>query len=99
MLAMLPALLEQLRHDAGPARLVTGPDASAVVAVEIFIKKRIVFPIGICLKLRLAAKNRASSLRILQKGAREPVREIHGHFPQSFHLSGPFRTFHFEVIA
>ena len=61
MPAVIPALLYQLRHQAGPAGLVAGTDPRAVIAMEIFIEKRVVFPVGIGLEFFGAAVKRPAA--------------------------------------
>ena len=41
---------DQLRDDPGPARLVAGSEACAIVTVEIFVEQDVVFPLRIGLK-------------------------------------------------
>src|SRR5688572_10784549 len=47
---LLPALLQELGDEARPARLVTGADAGAVVAVEVLVEQDEVAPVGIALE-------------------------------------------------
>src|SRR5437773_10342354 len=44
------ALLDELGHQRGPARLVTGADTGAVVAVEILGKLDVIAPMGVGLE-------------------------------------------------
>ena len=44
------APVDQLGDQGGPSGLVAGAQARAVVAVEVFIKRNVVAPVGIGLK-------------------------------------------------
>jgi len=43
--------LDYFRHDTGPARLVAGAKAGAVVAVEILVEQDMVAPVRVVLEL------------------------------------------------
>ena len=43
--------LDQSRHHTGPTGLMTGADAGAVVAVEIFLEQQMIPPVRIRLEL------------------------------------------------
>ena len=43
--------MKKLRHQAGPAGLVIGPQPRSVVAVEIFVKQHQIPPMGIVLQI------------------------------------------------
>lgn len=48
---LFTALLEELRDQSRPTRLVTGANAGTVVSVKVFVERNQVAPIGIGLKL------------------------------------------------
>ena len=49
---------DQLRDDAGPARLVAGSQTRAVVSVEIFVEQDVILPLRIGLKFLRASVHR-----------------------------------------
>ena len=63
----LPALLQQLRHEPGPTRLMAGADARTVVAVEVFVEQHQVAPVRIRLIARVAAVHRPLAVGIPQE--------------------------------
>ena len=48
--ALFATLLQEFGHQRGPTRLVTGADAGAVIAVEIFVEQDQITPMRIVLK-------------------------------------------------
>ena len=52
MITLLPAfgLLEQLRNQSGPTRLMAGTDAPACIAVEILVEQRVITPLRVGLE-------------------------------------------------
>src|SRR5258705_12594153 len=58
----LSVLLHQLRNERGPAGLMTGADAGAVVAVEVFVEGDQVAPMRIFLEFFCAAEDRPAAL-------------------------------------
>src|SRR5215472_1177850 len=63
----MPKDFDQRRHQPGPAGLVTGADAGAVVAMEIFVEQQVIPPVGIALELFGAAEHRPPPILIAQK--------------------------------
>jgi hypothetical protein len=63
------ALLDQFRHQAGPA-LVAGAQAASVLSMEILIEKQTILPQGIVLKLSAGSMGRPPALFIAEKKAR-----------------------------
>ena len=59
----IATLLQEFRNQTGPARLVTGADAGAVIAVEVFVEGNEIAPIRIRLKFLDAAKHRPTLRR------------------------------------
>ena len=62
---------EQQRHGAGPAGLVAGADAGAVVAVEVLVEQQQVAPVGIGLELLGPAEHGAAPVRVARERARQ----------------------------
>ena len=67
MASLLPRLLNQLRHQSRPARLVTCADAGSVVSMEVFVEGNRVSPEGIFLELGGASEDRASPGLVAEK--------------------------------
>ena len=67
--ALPPRLLNQFRYQSRPACLVTRADASAVVAVEVFVEENRISPEGIFLKLVGASEDGASPGLVTEKDA------------------------------
>ena len=62
---------QQLRDEAGPARLMRGTDAAAGVAVEVLVEGDQIAPVRIVLEQVLVPEDRASALLVPQKDARQ----------------------------
>src|SRR5262249_30518335 len=63
----VPEEFDQLRDDTGPARLVAGSKARPIVAVEIFVKQDVIFPLWIGLKFLRTSVHRPPARAISQK--------------------------------
>src|SRR5262249_28618955 len=69
----LPRLLNQLRHQSRPSRLMTGPDAGPVVPVKILIEEYVIAPMRIVLQSLCSAEHRTFSFGVLEKNVRQTV--------------------------
>ena len=58
---------DQLRDDTGPARLVAGSKARAIVTVEIFVEQDVIFPLRIGLKFLRTSVHRPPARSVSQK--------------------------------
>ena len=58
---------DQLGDDTGPARLVAGSKARAIVTVEIFVEQDVIFPLRIGLKFLRTSVHRPPARPISQK--------------------------------
>src|SRR5262245_37592528 len=76
------ALLKELGDQPGPAGLMAGAEAGAVVAVEVFVEPDEIPPVRVGLKLGDAAVHRPSPIRSAQEDARQASREIGRDVPQ-----------------
>ena len=65
----LQACMDEAGDDAGPSGLVTGAEAGAVVAVEVFVEPDVVSEIGIILEFFNSAKNGPAAVVIAEKDA------------------------------
>ena len=96
---LLSILLNQFRNQRGPAGLVAGADAGAVVAMKVFVKRDQVAPVGIFLEFFRAAEDRAPAMFILQKYSRQALGDFSGDLPQVQVDARAGRVFDFEIIA
>src|SRR5215467_14087637 len=72
----------QLRDDPGPACLVAGAKARAIVTVEIFVEQDVIFPLRIGLKFLCTAVHRPPARPISQKDPGEPIGDVPSHLKQ-----------------
>src|SRR5262245_11403816 len=85
--------------DAGPAGLMTGTEASTVVAVKVFVERQVIAPVRVLLKLAGASVDRPPTLVVAQKDAGQAARELLGDLIQGQVPAGARRTFDGEIIA
>src|SRR5919201_2172477 len=72
----LSALLQQLRHQSRPPRLVIGADAGSVVPVEVLVEEQVVAEVRVALHLLRLAEGRTVAIRILEEDRGEPSRDL-----------------------
>src|SRR5882724_6234345 len=80
---LLPALGEQLGDHPRPARLVAGPEARPVVAMEVLVEERHVAPVRIALELLGAARAGPPAVGPDEEEAVQAPRDLRGHVPQA----------------
>src|SRR5262252_7181000 len=71
------------RNDPGPASLVTGAEAGAIVAVEILVEEEIVAPMRIFLELPGSAVDRSIPVLVSEEDARKPSCNLLRHLIES----------------
>src|SRR5712692_8329823 len=71
----LPALLQELRDEPRPARLVAGADAGAVVAVEVLVERDQAAPVRVALEDLRAAVDGTAPVGAGQEEPAEPPRQ------------------------
>src|SRR4029453_17355029 len=86
------ALLDELGHQPGPARLVVGPDAGAVVAVEVLVEEDEVAPVGIALEAFGRSVDGAPAVAATQEQVGEAPRQLGAHLPQVQQPTGAGRA-------
>ena len=59
---VLTLLLDQLRHETCPTCLMARADASASIAVEIFMEGDVIAPVRVILECFVSSKNSAASI-------------------------------------
>ncbi len=69
-------LLQQFGDKRRPARLVTGTQARASVAMKVLMEQQVVTEIGVGLKHLVRAKHRSVTMGITQKDVRQPARDL-----------------------
>src|SRR5215472_13406144 len=80
--ALYPGLLQEFGDQAGPASLVIGADAGAVVAVEVFVEEDEVAPVGIILEKIEAAGDRTATIFAANEDVAKSLREVTGDLPK-----------------
>ena len=69
-------LLDELGDEAGPAGLVGCAQARAAVAVEKFVKQKVILEIRICVKERIIAEAGAAAVIVRQKKVDQPASQL-----------------------
>src|SRR5271170_2636076 len=81
----LPApFIDQVRRQRGPAGLVAGAEARAIVTVEMLVEQDGIAPMRIVLKLLRAAEDRPASRAIALENSDQPLGDGSGQIVQSF---------------
>src|SRR5262249_54761878 len=91
--------LDQPGHQSCPAGLVTGPEASAVVSVEVFVETNVVLPMRVVLELLGATVHWPPSRGVASENFDEPLRQFLSDLEQRQQLAGTDRALHPEVIS
>src|SRR5262245_59299280 len=91
--------LEQLRHQAGPASLVAGPQPGAIVAMEIFIEQDMIAPVRVGLKCDGPAVDGPPPLVVSEEDPREPPANVHAHLEEVHQTARPRWTFDGKGVA
>src|SRR5712692_10107818 len=98
-LFLFSTLLQQLRDQAGPASLVAGTDAGAVVTMKILVEEDEILPVRVALKLLRATVDRSPTVRAVQKDARETAGEFCRDLPQGHLLTRAGRAFYLVAVT
>ena len=98
-LTSLATLLQEFRHQPGPAGLMTGANAGPVVAVEILVEKHQVSPVRVRLKLLGTAVYRPAIVFIRQENPGQTPREFCRDIPQRHHPAGASGKLYLVVVA
>src|ERR1700687_1827969 len=99
LLDVLAALFNQFCDQAGPAGLMAGAEAGAVVAMKIFVEKDEVAPVRIALKAVGAAGYGPAATRIAKKNMNKPPGDFRSYLPEIGFGAGIGRAVHFEIFA
>src|SRR5258708_30557242 len=92
--ALLPALLQQLRDQGCPTRLMARAQPGRGVPVEILMEQDVVAEIRVGLKLFVAAENRPPAICATDEDARQPARQLRRGVAEIHPASRPRRKFH-----
>ena len=84
---MLPLLLDELRYQPCPTRLVAGAKPSGMITVKVFVKRDVIAPVRIILEDLLSAEDRSAAIAITAEYIDQPVREIVGNLLQREELA------------
>lgn len=87
------------RNQPRPSGLMTGADAAAGIAVEVFVEQHVVLKQRIDLAPRMVIENWSLAVLVGEKDAREPAAQFVGDVVQAQELSRARRTFHGEIAA
>src|SRR5262249_17282780 len=91
--------LDQLRHQPRPPGLVARPEPSAVVTVEILVKKDEIAPVGIRPEPLDAPVSGALPLLVTEEDPGEAPGNLHAHLEEVHHPAGSRRALDQEVVA
>src|SRR5579864_3004230 len=91
--------LDQLCHNACPSGLVTRPESSPIVAVEILIEEDVVLPLRIGLEFIGGAVDRSSSGLVAEEDFGQPVSNLSRNLKQIHQITRTGRTLDLEVVA
>ena len=97
-LGLIP-LLDQLRHEPCPTRLVSCASTAAVVSMEVLKKPEVIAKVWVALQLGVIAKGRAPSIFVLHKDTDQAIRQVVRNFFQCQHISGSGRMFDLKIAA
>src|SRR5262249_10263655 len=78
---------------------MTGPDARAIVAMEVLVEGDVVAEVGIAVQPRVASEDRPPPIAAAQEEAGESLREVAGHLGQCRLPAGAGGVLHGELVA
>jgi hypothetical protein len=87
------------RDHASTACLMTGAQASPIVAVEILEELQVIAPMRVSLKFLAAAEDGAATSFVTDENTREPARYLFSYLMQSHQVPAVGRTFDIELVA
>ena len=95
----LVPLLDKLRYQPCPSRLMGCASTPSVVAMEIFEEPEIIAEVFVILQSGVIAEDWSASGGILSKDADQAVGKICGNFLQRQQISGAGGMLDFEIIS
>ena len=90
---------DQIRHQRAPPRLVHGPQAGAVVTVEVFEEEQVLAPARVALELLDRAVDRPSPVLAGQPDRDQPATQVRGDLVQRQLMTGPGRVLDQDPVA
>ena len=92
-------LANEIRDQSGPAGLVRGAAAAAIVAVEVFVEQDVVLEMGIGLKFFVVAENRAPAVGTAQEELDHAAAQFVRDLVEREHDAGAGRALDLEPVA
>src|SRR5262249_14768351 len=84
---------------AGPTGLMTGAEARAIVAVQIFVEQDEIAPVRVILEFPCPAIHRPPAIRVLEEDAGKSAPDLLGHLVEIHSPPGTGWTLDGELIA
>src|SRR5262245_8809742 len=91
--------LEEFGDEPGPTGLMRGADASAGVAVEIFVEEHVVTEVGVAGEFGVIFQHRALAVGAPEEEPGEAAGEFECDFVDGDESTGASGAFHFEIVA
>jgi hypothetical protein len=91
--------LDQFGDETGPAGLVTSPQASAVISMEVLVEHHVILPMGISLKFLRASVDRPPPRLVAQEDPGQPMGKLPGYLEEIHRVARTSRTLDLEVVA
>ena len=99
LLSLSGLLLKELCRQAGPAGLMAGADAHAVIAVEVFVEPDVVGPVRALEQSAVSTLERTPAFFVLSEQACHPSRKLIRNLIKRQKFFRTYWAFNFEVIA
>ena len=98
-LGIKPAkVFDQTADNPGPSGLMAGPDAGAVVAMEVLVKQQVVVPIRITLKFFGTTVHRPTAAFVAQKNPNQAIGDLMRNLEQINQLARAGWILDFEIF-
>src|SRR6266568_1023864 len=99
ILVMFRNLLQEIRHQARPTCLVTGPNPCTVIAVEVFVEQQQIAPVRIVLEFLYTTMNWPATGFIPQENVGQAAGKFRCYFIQREQLARACRKLHFQLVS
>src|SRR3954465_10329763 len=90
---------QQFRYQTGPTGLMGGANASARIAVKVFIEEQVIPEMRVGLHTRVVTESRSAAIAICEEYLRQACRDFVRRVVQRDKLPGTGRTLDLELIA
>jgi hypothetical protein len=91
--------LDERRHETGPSRLVTGPDRSPRISMEILGENQMIAPVRVALKFSHSTINGAAPFGVPEENTDETSGDFTSHLIEIHLGTGSSRAFHFHRVS